>query len=148
MTEEGEVTEPTGLEDKVAIVTGAGSRGDGIGNGRAAAILLARRGARVVLADEIVEWAEATRAMIESEGGRCAVVRTDVADPVSAAACVTRTTELFGPPDILVNNVGLGGPTGTVVDVDPAEWSRCFEVNVTSMMLMAKHCVPAMRAAR
>jgi NAD(P)-dependent dehydrogenase (short-subunit alcohol dehydrogenase family) len=58
-----------GLKDKVAIVTGAGSRGDGIGNGRAAAILLAREGAKVALLDAMKEWAEATKAMIDAEGG-------------------------------------------------------------------------------
>ena len=68
-----------GLAGKVAIVTGAGSRDDGIGNGRAASILLARRGARVALLDENVAWAERTRAMIAAEGGESFVVRCDVA---------------------------------------------------------------------
>ena len=56
------------LDGKVAIVTGAGSRGDGIGNGRAAAILLAREGVRVALLDANKEWADATHAMIQAEG--------------------------------------------------------------------------------
>ena len=58
-----------GLAGKVAVVTGAGSRGEGIGNGRAAAILLAREGAHVALLDAMPDWAEATRAMIAAEGG-------------------------------------------------------------------------------
>jgi len=70
-----------GLKDKIAIVTGAGSRGEGIGNGRAAAILLAREGAKVALLDAMKEWAEATKAMIDAEGGTSMVA---AADPVSS----------------------------------------------------------------
>ena len=71
------------LADRVAIVTGAGSRADGIGNGRATAILLAREGARVALIDAMPEWAEQTRLMIEAEGGQSMVVPCDVTDPAA-----------------------------------------------------------------
>src|SRR6476620_2088564 len=98
-----------GLDGKVAIVTGAGSRGDGIGNGRAAAILLAREGARVALLDATREWAEATKAMIDGEGGTSMVVVTDVADQLSSAASVKTAVDAWGRVDILVNNVGIGG---------------------------------------
>lgn len=134
-----------GLKDKVAIVTGAGSRGDGIGNGRAAAILLAREGAKVALLDAMKEWAEATKAMIDADGGTSMVVVADVADPVSSAASVTATVSAWGGLDILVNNVGIGGPIGNVVDVDLAACDAAMRVNVTSMRLMAKHAVPEMR---
>jgi NAD(P)-dependent dehydrogenase (short-subunit alcohol dehydrogenase family) len=128
----------TGLKDKVAIITGAGSRGDGIGNGRAAAILLAREGAKVALLDAMKEWAEATKAMIDAEGGTSMVVVANVADPVSSAASVKATVDAWGRLDILVNNVGIGGPIGNAVDVDTAAWDAAMRVNVTSMMLMAK----------
>jgi NAD(P)-dependent dehydrogenase (short-subunit alcohol dehydrogenase family) len=134
-----------GLKDKVAIVTGAGSRGDGIGNGRAAAILLAREGAKVALLDAMKEWAEATKAMIDAEGGTSMVVIADVADQVSSAASVKATVSAWGRLDILVNNVGIGGPIGNAVDVDTAAWDAAMRVNVTSMMLMAKHAIPEMR---
>ena len=134
-----------GLKDKVAIVTGAGSRGDGIGNGRAAAILLAREGAKVALLDAMKEWAEATKAMIDAEGGTSMVVIADVADQVSSAASVKATVNAWGRLDILVNNVGIGGPIGNAVDVDTAAWDAAMRVNVTSMMLMAKHAIPEMR---
>jgi NAD(P)-dependent dehydrogenase (short-subunit alcohol dehydrogenase family) len=134
-----------GLKDKVAIVTGAGSRGDGIGNGRAAAILLAREGAKVALLDAMKEWAEATKAMIDAEGGTSMVVAADVADPVSSAASVRATVDAWGRLDILVNNVGIGGPIGNAVDVDITAWDAAMRVNVTSMMLMAKHAIPEMR---
>jgi NAD(P)-dependent dehydrogenase (short-subunit alcohol dehydrogenase family) len=97
-----------GLKDKVAIVTGAGSRGDGIGNGRAAAILLAREGAKVALLDAMKEWAEATKAMIDAEGGTSMVVVANAADQVSSAASVKATVDAWGRLDILVNNVGIG----------------------------------------
>jgi NAD(P)-dependent dehydrogenase (short-subunit alcohol dehydrogenase family) len=139
------------LEGKVAIVTGAGSRGDGIGNGRATAILLARHGARVGLVDTVKEWADVTARMIEGEGERqpaagvCAVIEADVTSSASCAAAVGAVVERWGRLDILVNNVGISGPPGTAVDVDPEAWEHAMRVNVTSMMLMAKHAIPEMR---
>jgi NAD(P)-dependent dehydrogenase (short-subunit alcohol dehydrogenase family) len=135
----------TGLKDKVAIVTGAGSRGDGIGNGRAAALLLAREGARVALLDETIAWAETTKSMIDKEGGTSMVVAADVADQASCAAAVKTIADAWGRVDVLVNNVGIGGPIGNAVDVDPAAWEAAMRINVTSMMLMAKYAIPEMR---
>lgn len=134
------------LRGKVAIVTGAGSRGDGIGNGRAASILLTEAGTRVVLVDANRGWAERTRDMIEAEGGDAIVVEADVTDPVQCAAVVQRAQAAFGGLDILVNNVGVNGAKGTAVEVDLAEWTQGLLVNVTTMMLMAKFAVPAMAA--
>ncbi len=136
------------LAGKVAIVTGAGSRpGEGVGNGRAAAILLARAGAKLVLADAISGWAEDTRGMIEAEGGEAIVVEADVTIPADCKRIVDAATGRWGRLDALVNNVGLGGPKGTAEEVDPEEWAQGLLVNVTSMMLMAKYAVPAMRQA-
>ena len=137
------------LEGKVAVVTGAGSRpGEGVGNGRAAAILLARAGARVVLADTQAEWAEDTRRMIAEEGaGEGAVAVGDVTRPEDCRRIVETATERFGRLDVLVNNVGVSGPRGTAEEVDLEAWNAGLLVNVTSMMLMAKYAVPAMRQA-
>jgi len=136
------------LAGKVAIVTGAGSRpGEGVGNGRAAAILLARAGARLVLADAMEDWAQDTRRMIEAEGGEAIAVAADVTKPEQCRATVEAATGRWGRLDVLVNNVGIGGPKGTAEEVDPEEWAQGLLVNVTSMMLMAKYAVPAMRAA-
>jgi NAD(P)-dependent dehydrogenase (short-subunit alcohol dehydrogenase family) len=137
-----------GLNGKVAIVTGAGSRGDGIGNGRAAAVLLAREGAKVALLDATKAWAEATKAMIDTEGGTSMVVVADVADQVSSATSVRAVVDAWGRIDILVNNVGIGGPMGNAVDVDLAAWDGAMRINVTSMMLMAKCAIPEMRKQR
>jgi NAD(P)-dependent dehydrogenase (short-subunit alcohol dehydrogenase family) len=133
------------LADRVAIVTGAGSRADGIGNGRASAILMAREGARVALIDAVPEWAEQTRRMIEAEGGQSMVVPCDVTDPAACEAAVAATVKAWSRLDILVNNVGIGGPPGTAVEVDLAAWNHGLLVNVTSMMLMAKYAIPEMR---
>jgi NAD(P)-dependent dehydrogenase (short-subunit alcohol dehydrogenase family) len=132
------------MKGKVAIVTGAGSRADGIGNGRAAAVLLAREGASVALLDEVAEWAAATGDLIAAEGGTSMVVPCDVTDEPAAAAAVRRIVDEWGRLDVLVNNVGIGGPPGTAVEVDVAEWERAMRVNVTSMVIMAKHAIPAM----
>ena len=132
------------MKGKVAIVTGAGSRADGVGNGRAAAVLMAREGASVALLDAVVEWAEVTREMIAAEGGSSIVVPCDVTDEEQAAAAVRRTVDEWGRLDVLVNNVGIAGPPGTAVEVDIAEWERAMRVNVTSMVIMAKHAIPEM----
>ena len=136
------------LAGRVAIVTGAGSRADGIGNGRATAILLAREGARVALIDAIEEWAEVTRRMIEEEGGESLVLPCDVSADDQCAQAVAAIREKWGRVDILVNNVGVGGPAGNAVDLDLQEWDRALRTNVTSMMLMARHCIPVMREQR
>lgn len=133
------------LDGKVALVTGAGSRADGIGNGRAAAILLARAGARVALLDATPARAEATARLIRDEGGACLVVPADVTDAAECAAAVAATVAAWGRLDALVNNVGVGGPPGNAVDVDIAAWDRAMRINVTSMVLMAKYAIPEMR---
>lgn len=132
------------MEGRVALVTGAGSRGSGIGNGRASAVLLAREGARVGLIDNVREWAVETERMIEAEGGECLVLECDVTDPESCRAAVAGVVGKWGKLDVLVNNVGIGGPPGTAVDVDLAAWEDGIRVNVTSMMLMARHAIPEM----
>ncbi len=134
------------LEGKVAIVTGAGSRGDGIGNGRAAAVLFAREGARVLLVDRQREFADATAAMIEKEGGECAVFAADVTKEDDCRAMVGDAVSRWGKLDILQNNVGIG-TTGTVINLDVEAWERLMRINVTAMMLAARHAIPAMIAS-
>ena len=132
------------LQGKVAIVTGAGSRADGIGNGRATAIVMARHGARVMLVDAVVEWAQKTASMIEAEGGICEIVEGDVSDDASCKTIVAQTINAWGRLDILVNNVGITGPRGNALEVDADAWDRAMRVNVASMMLMSKHAIPEM----
>ena len=129
----------------VAIVTGAGSRGPGIGNGRAAATLFAREGARVALVDRQVEWAEVTRQMIAAEQGESFVIEADVTNAADCQRIVDAVVNRYGPIAVLQNNVGIGSD-GTVVDVDESEWDDVMRVNVKSMMLMSKYVIPIMAA--
>jgi NAD(P)-dependent dehydrogenase (short-subunit alcohol dehydrogenase family) len=133
------------LAGKVAIVTGAGSQTEGIGNGRAAAILFAREGASVLLVDRKLAAAEETREMIAGERGEAAAFEADVTSGDDCRAIVAEAVRRWGGLDILQNNVGIGS-SGTVVDVAEEDWERVLRVNVTSMMLMAKHAIPAMMA--
>jgi len=131
------------LAGKVAIVTGAGSRADGIGNGRAAAVLFAREGARVLLVDQSRKAADATLEMIVEEGGAAAVFVADVTRSDECRAMVDEAVARWGRLDILDNNVGIGG-RGTVVETSEDEWERIMRVNVTGTMLASKHAIPAM----
>ena len=137
------------LAEKVAIVTGAGSQGDVVGNGQAAAILFALEGANVLLVDSSEErvsrTVEAIHAQNPSGAGSASVFIGDVPSGESCRAMVEAAVERYGRLDILHNNVGVGG-AGTVVEVDPDDWDRVMEVNVKSMMLASKHAVPAMAA--
>lgn len=137
------------LAGKVAIVTGAGSRPAGpdgpiIGNGRATAIMLAREGAKVVLADERRDWSEPTLDVIKRDGGSATLVETDVTSADSCRNTVERALAEYGGVNILINNVGVTGPPGTAVEVDPEAWDRAMRTNVTSMVLMAKYAIPPM----
>ncbi|ETR76094.1 short-chain dehydrogenase [Afipia sp. P52-10] len=133
------------LEGKVAIVTGAGSRGDGIGNGRATAIVLARHGAKVVLVDMVADWAKETERLIGQEGGTSIIVQADVADAAACRSIVAKAIDTFGRLDILINNVGITGPRGNAVEVDMEAWEKAMRVNVSSMVMMSKYAIPEMK---
>ncbi|MBR0673159.1 SDR family NAD(P)-dependent oxidoreductase [Neoroseomonas soli] len=140
----------TRFDGRVAIVTGAGSRDPGtgtttIGNGRAISVLLARRGARVLLLDVERAWLHGTEEMIRAEGGTCAAAVCDVAKPSDCQRAVAEAMRLWGRVDILVNNVGISGPPGDATVVDETAWDHAMQVNVKSVMLMAKYAVPEMR---
>lgn len=130
------------LAGAVAIVTGAGSRGDGIGNGRATALLLAAEGARVLCVDREADPVDHTIALIEGDGGTARAVVADVTDPDDCARIVATALE-WGPPQVLVNNVGVGS-RGSVVDESIESWDRVMRINVTSMVAMSGAAIPAM----
>jgi NAD(P)-dependent dehydrogenase (short-subunit alcohol dehydrogenase family) len=132
-----------GLAGKVAIVAGGGATGDGIGNGRAAAVLLARSGTRVLVVDRHLELPERTVAMIVAEGGTAAACRADLTAEADARAVVDAAIVQFGRLDFLDNNIGIGS-RGSVVDEDAGVWRRVMQVNVEAMFLAAKHAIPAM----
>jgi len=135
--------EEWGLKDKVAIVTGGGAAGDGIGNGRAACILLARAGAKVLVVDRDLTLAERTVAMITEEGGTAAAASYDVTESAQCAAMVADAVTRWGRLDCLDNNVGIGS-RASVVDETEETWARVMHVNVDTMFLTCKHAIPAM----
>ena len=138
-----EVAQDLGLQGKAAIVTGAGAAGDGIGNGRAAAILLARAGARVLVVDLQRDLAQRTAELIEQEGGVALAHDADVTDETQCRTMVEVALAEFGRLDLLDNNVGIASK-GSVVEENADTWRRVMQVNVESMFLAAKHAIPAM----
>lgn len=135
------------LDGRVAIVTGGGSRSEGIGNGRASAMLLAMRGAKVLVADLDIDAAHDTVERIRAAGGEAAACAADVSRPKDCEALVGDALHRWGGVDVLVNNVGISGPPGNAVDVDIEGWDHAMRVDVGSMMLMAKFAIPVMRRA-
>jgi NAD(P)-dependent dehydrogenase (short-subunit alcohol dehydrogenase family) len=122
------------LAGKVAIVTGAGSRGPGLGNGKAAAILFAREGARVLCVDAKLENAEDTAKLIAQEGGEAAIFAADVTRKADCQAMVGAVLERWDGLDILHNNVGIESRR-TLFEVTEEEWDRVMAVDLKSMLL-------------
>lgn len=132
-----------GFEGKIALVSGGGAAAGGIGNGRAAAILLARSGAHVAVADRDLALAQGTVDMIEAEGGSARPFAADVTDESACRKLVEEVVDAFGGLHLLDNNVGIGS-RGTVVQESKENWERVMQVNVESMFLLSKYAIPAM----
>lgn len=134
------------LEGKVAIVTGAGSTpGPGMATGRATAIVLAREGARVVLADRAADRAEETQSLIEEEGGTASVFVGDMTVADDCKAMVRRAVDGFGGLDVLINNIAAT-QRGDVVSTSEQDWDRVLDVSLRTVLLASKAAVPAMVA--
>ena len=131
------------LEGKVAIVTGAGSSGEGVGNGKAAAVVFAREGAMVLLVDMTIARAEETLALIDDEGGDASVFQADVTDSDECTAMVEAAVKRYGRLDILDNNVGVS-QRGSVLDVSDETWDRVININLKSMILASRAAIPRM----
>ena len=132
------------VKGKVALVAGAGSIEPGWGNGKAAAVLYAREGAKVFAVDYRPEAAEETRAIIEAEGGVCATFAADVTSEAEVKAMVDACMDAFGRVDILHNNVGGQGPGRWVLDIERDDWDAVLARNVTSVLLTCKAVIPIM----
>ncbi|MBW1884177.1 MAG: glucose 1-dehydrogenase [Deltaproteobacteria bacterium] len=130
------------LEGKVGLVTGAGR-----GIGRATALLFAREGARVAVADWDLEGAKQTTAAIEAEGGAALCIEADVSDEASVATMIRKTVEHFGALDCASNNAALGAGFQPLTEIDRERWDRCLGVSLTGVWLCLKYEIPAMRAA-
>lgn len=133
----------TGLEGKVALVTGAGA-----GIGAAIAIYLAHMGASVAVADLVGEAAERTAAQIRDDAGRAFASATDVSDAAERRRLVAGVEEHLGAVDVLVNNAAYHGPRSGVLEVDTADWDRVIATNLTASVELARAVAPAMIRAR
>lgn len=131
----------TRLDDKVAIITGASS-----GIGRAAALLFARQGAKVVLSARGRERLETVADEIRAAGGSVTAVAGDVSDEAHHEALVDAARAEFGGLDIAFNNAGTTGPVGALPALSMTEWQKVLDVNLTSGFLAAKYQLPALEA--
>lgn len=137
------------LQDRVAIVVGGGQTpGDTIGNGRATAVLFAREGARVLVADRNLASAEETCAMIEAEGGRASAIEIDVSREADCSRLIAACVERFGRIDVLHNNVGIGAGDASVQHIEMDAFERIFKVNLEGPLMTCKHALPVMREQR
>lgn len=132
------------LKDKIALVTGAGSIGPGWGNGKAAAVMFAREGAKVFCADINPDAAAETVSIIEDEGGEAEVHAADVTDTAQVEAMVAACTNSYGRIDVLHNNVGIVA-SGGAVEQSEEIWDKVIAVNLKSMFLTCKNVIPIMQ---
>jgi NAD(P)-dependent dehydrogenase (short-subunit alcohol dehydrogenase family) len=139
------------LEGKVAVVIGAGQApGEGIGNGRAAAIRFAREGARVLAVDRSIESAEETAAMIRAEGFEAVAFGADVTRENELVQAIYGANERWGSLDVLHNNVGvsLGGGDADLMDITEDKFDNICRINLRGTVFACKHAVAIMRAQR
>jgi NAD(P)-dependent dehydrogenase (short-subunit alcohol dehydrogenase family) len=131
------------LQDKVVAVFGAGSSGDGWSNGKAAAVLYARQGARVFAIDIQDQAAHETEQLIKAEGGICQMARADVTQSADVERVVSQLVGMWGRIDVLHNNVGIT-EMGDPVEATEESWHRVMNVNATGVFLTCKHVLPVM----
>ncbi len=130
----------TSLENKVAVVTGGTS-----GIGKAAALALARAGAKVVVAGRRENEGQAVVQTIEKTGGKALFVKTDVSREADVKALVDKTVATFGRLDIAFNNAGIEGQMGPTTEVQTSEnYQSVFDINVKGVLLSMKHEAAAM----
>lgn len=131
------------LDRKVALITGAGCVGPGWGNGRAAAVLFAREGAKVFAVDKNPDSMTETLARVRDAGGTIECHQCDVTDGAQVAAMVAACRQAFGRIDILVNNVGGSAPGGAA-ELSEDGWDGQMDYNLKSVFLTCKHVIPVM----
>ena len=138
------LAEGRALQDRVAIVTGAAT-----GIGRASAVLFARAGARVALADVRAPELAQALAEVRAAGGEATSITADLARPDDCASVVDAAVRAFGRLDVLLNNAGVGTMVvgGTVESIALERWDLAQDVNVRAIYLVSRAAVPHLRAA-
>jgi len=131
------------LAGRKILIVGGGQRIhdaaiDPVGNGRAMALLCAREGARVAVADRVLDSARETTAQIEAQGGDAFAIKADVAKPDDVANMVEQATKRLGSLDGMVLNVGIANPPLGLANMDIDKWERTLAVNLSGPMLCCK----------
>ena len=132
------------LQDKVALVTGIGTQGEGVGNGQAIGLVFAREGARIFGCDINASAAQVSAENIRAEGAEIAVSTTDVTNSQQVEALIAQCRETYGRIDILINNVGYSA-SGGPVEMPEGIWDEQLNVNLKSVFLTCKHVLPVMQ---
>ena len=127
------------FEGKVAIVTG----GSG-GIGRAAALAFAKKGAKVAIADTLVEPGEETARMIKNEGGEAIFIKTDISKPAEVKSFIENAAKTYGRLDYALNNAGIDGVQAPTVEYPEEMWDRVLSINLTGIWLCMKYEIPHM----
>lgn len=135
------------VENRVAIVTGAGTLGEGVGVGKAIAAVLAKQGAHLVLVDMDQERVDSTKELVVSEGAKAITCIGDVSDPADCKRFVDEAVEAFGTVDILVNNAAASIP-GSVVNLTDEDWDTVLSVILMGAVRMGRFAVPVMAAQK
>ena len=128
------------LEGKVALITGAGS-----GIGRAAAVALAREGARVAALGRNEKELEGVVEEIKGNGGEAVPVVADVSIPEDMQKAVKTTTDEWGRLDIVFANAGINGVWAPIEELEPEEWDRTLDINLKGTFLTVKYAVPYLK---
>ncbi len=142
----GDNETPADLRGRVAIVTGAGTDGPGVGVGKATAVVLARQGMRLVLTDINEDRVRETEKLVVAAGAEALVCLGDVGRPDDCERVVDEAVAAFGQVDVLVNNAAVSR-LGTVVSISPADWERVLAVTLMGTVNMARPVVPLLEAA-
>ncbi len=130
---------------KTVIVTGAGSIGSGVGNGKAAAIMYAREGGKVFAVDIDSNAAAETKAIIDEEGGNCSIYQADISQSDEVLGMVSKCLDTYEKIDVLHNNVGILNLDG-ITNIAEKDWHRVMDINVTGFFLTCKSVLPSMIA--
>ena len=128
------------LLDKVAVITGGGS-----GIGRAAAVLMAKEGAKVAIIDRIIDSGQETVRQLVNQGGCGLAIAADVADSQQMQQAFQTIFDKYQKIDILFVNAGINGVWSPIEELEPDEWDRTINTNLRGTFLTVKYAVPHLK---